>query len=300
MDDTQLLTHFQSMEIQNRYMELYDRELEAWPDDLASRYVDTEFGATFVIECGKRSAPPLVLFHWFSYNSTIWGPMIPFLADRFHIFAVDVIGDMGRSNAVVPPETEERLAEWGEQVITGLGMEHVQMVGFSNGGFTAAVIARERPEMVDRLVLLSPAATIDRFSLVFFSTVVRTALFTNQRNIERFKRRFTFYPQRWTAGMEEMLRLAFAGSQIQVMVWPRPFTDEELGQLSMPTMLLVGAEENIYRSRAPQDRFERFVPEGRVVVLDRCRHAITLDQPAAAAAAIAGFLSEAATERRSP
>jgi pimeloyl-ACP methyl ester carboxylesterase len=285
-----ILTHFKNAEYQYRFMGLYDQALRDWAGEYTEHHVATEFGPTYVIECGTPTAPPLVLLHWFSYNSTIWAPMIPYLADSFHLFAVDVIGDMGRSNALTPPKTDQELAQWAEQVITCLGLERVNLVGFSNGGFTAATIAREHPEIINQLVLMAPAATIDRFSFVFFTTVFRTALFPNSRNIERFKRRFTFHPERWVDYMEGMLTIAFTGSQIQVKVWPRVFTDEELGRLTMPVLLLVGENERIYRSRRPWERAMRVIPQARVEVLEECSHAISLDQPERASRAMVEFL----------
>jgi pimeloyl-ACP methyl ester carboxylesterase len=158
-----LMPTFKAMAAQESFLAAYDRELASWKTPTEEIDLPTDFGRTHAIAFGNPSGQPLVLFHWFSSNSNVWKDMAPLLAADFRVYAVDVIGDMGKSVATDPPADEAGLASWASQVLDGLGLDRPLVGGLSNGGFTAAVFAREKPERVKKLILMSPAATLRPF-----------------------------------------------------------------------------------------------------------------------------------------
>lgn len=57
------------------------------------RYVSTEFGDTFVLEAGDPLAEPVVLLGCRT-NSAFWFNEIMALMPKYHVFAVDIIGEV--------------------------------------------------------------------------------------------------------------------------------------------------------------------------------------------------------------
>lgn len=101
--------------------------------------------------------PPLVLLHGWAMHSEMWGPLVPRLAQRFRVHAVDLPGH-GRS---------EELQAFTLDGVVGVlastfaaGAEPLTVLGWSLGGLIAMRWARVRPERVGRVVLI---ATSPRF-----------------------------------------------------------------------------------------------------------------------------------------
>jgi pimeloyl-ACP methyl ester carboxylesterase len=99
---------------------------------------------------------PLVLLHGIGSSRRAWDPVLPALAARFDVIAVDLPG-FGDSaplygQAEVPPA---RLAESVADLLDDLGVTAPHLAGNSLGGWVALELAARRP--VASLTLLSPA-----------------------------------------------------------------------------------------------------------------------------------------------
>ena len=73
-----------------------------WPIASEERTVPTTYGATFVRISGPTSAPPIVLLPGVATTSLMWAPNIQARSAEYHSFAVDQIGDFGRSVCTRP------------------------------------------------------------------------------------------------------------------------------------------------------------------------------------------------------
>jgi len=99
---------------------------------------------------------PLVLLHGIGSSRRAWDPVLPALAARFDVIAVDLPG-FGDSaplygQAEIPPA---RLAESVADLLDDLGVTEPHLAGNSLGGWVALELAARRP--VASLTLLSPA-----------------------------------------------------------------------------------------------------------------------------------------------
>ena len=99
---------------------------------------------------------PLVLLHGIGSSRRAWDPVIPALAGRFDVIAVDLpgFGDSGP----LPPGAEPRpaaLAAAVARLLDDLGVTAPHVAGNSLGGWVALELAGLRP--VASLALLSPA-----------------------------------------------------------------------------------------------------------------------------------------------
>lgn len=99
---------------------------------------------------------PLVLLHGLGSSRAAWQPVVPALAKRFDVVAVDLPG-FGAS-ASLPHGIEPSPAELAAAVaakLTELGIDRPHLVGNSLGGWVAMELAKSRP--VRSVTLLSPA-----------------------------------------------------------------------------------------------------------------------------------------------
>ena len=97
---------------------------------------------------------PLVLLHGLSGSGRWWQGNVPFLARRFRVHVVDLIGfGASRGQPFALRRAGGLLAKW----LDTLALEEAGVVGHSMGGFIAADLAINHPGRLAQLVLLDAA-----------------------------------------------------------------------------------------------------------------------------------------------
>lgn len=112
-----------------------------------------------VAEAGPADAPAVVLLHgytdsWFSYSR-----VLPLLAARHHVFALDQRGH-GDSDR---PASGYALRDFSADVVAFMdarGIRRAVVVGHSLGSVVAQHVVRAAPERVSRLVLVGSTTTL--------------------------------------------------------------------------------------------------------------------------------------------
>src|SRR5215218_2885696 len=79
------------------FLAAYDAVLRRWPADVRSIDVPSAYGATRVHVCGPEDGTPLVLLPGGGTTSAVWFANIEDLARAHRVYAVDLMGDIGRS-----------------------------------------------------------------------------------------------------------------------------------------------------------------------------------------------------------
>jgi len=104
---------------------------------------------------GKETDPPVVMIHGFTASNFIWSDVAKPIASRgFRVIAPDLIG-YGFSDK--PRKFEYTIDAQGRMItrlLDALGIEKAILVGSSYGAATAATIALDNPDRVERLVLV--------------------------------------------------------------------------------------------------------------------------------------------------
>jgi pimeloyl-ACP methyl ester carboxylesterase len=102
---------------------------------------------------GNPIGTPIVLLQHFMGNLDNYDPAITdALATRREVILTDNAG-VGLSTGQAP-ETVAAMARDATSLIDALGLERIDLFGFSMGGYVAQQIAVERPELVRRLILV--------------------------------------------------------------------------------------------------------------------------------------------------
>jgi pimeloyl-ACP methyl ester carboxylesterase len=105
---------------------------------------------------GNPGGTPIVLLQHFMGNLDNYDPAITdSLATSREVILTDNAG-VGHSTGRAP-ETVAGMARDAASLIDALGLEHVDLFGFSMGGFVAQQIAVDRAELVRRVVLVGTA-----------------------------------------------------------------------------------------------------------------------------------------------
>jgi 3-oxoadipate enol-lactonase len=101
---------------------------------------------------------PLLLIHGLGSSGADWGLQLPAFDKRFRVIVPDLPGS-GRSH---PPRQEYSIKGFASALwalLDHLGVERVNIVGFSMGGAVGIEMSVQRPDRVQRLGLINSLAT---------------------------------------------------------------------------------------------------------------------------------------------
>jgi pimeloyl-ACP methyl ester carboxylesterase len=251
----------------------YAALLERWPVPAEHLRIPTAQGETFVIACGPKDAPPVVLLHGSMANSASWMGDVGVLAQRFRVYAVDMIGEPGFSAPSRPPLASGVYAPWLGEVLAGLGVEKPALVGISLGGWLALEYATRHPERVSAVALLCPGGVGHHKNVLPW---VLPLMLLGPWGRRRIMARMGGGPP--PRDIPEPVRAfgEFMG-QIQASFRPRTerlprFDDAALGRLSMPVLAILGGRDVMIDSAGTRERLEARVPRAEVVWLPEAGH----------------------------
>jgi len=134
----------------------YDTNLAKYGDLVSSRYVETRYGRTHMLVAGNEEAPPLVMLQGMDGSAILWHHQMEAFAARHRVYALDTVGQPGRSAPSTPSILQEEYALWLEDVLDELSLERAHLIGISSGAWAIVQLGHRAPERINRAILLSP------------------------------------------------------------------------------------------------------------------------------------------------
>ena len=254
----------------------------------------TTYGAKIhYVEAG--SGAPVILIHGLADNVAIWDPVIPALAARFRVIALDQIG-FGRSDKPLLNYRVSTLVDFLDVFLTELKIERASPVGNSLGGWVAAAYALAHPERVERLVL-SDAAGYAALTKTMDSRALR-ALRVASRDDIRYLGPLAFHDKRFYQDVDTAFKeRVTAGDSYTVaqvldsMIRGDDALDNKLQTLKQPTLVLWGREDKLI-PLSFGEQFHREIVNSRLRIIDNCGHMPQLECPNEFSAAVLKFFSD--------
>ena len=254
-------------------LSLYRKILREWPIPCEQALVSTREGDTFVLICGDKGLPPLVLLHGAQANSAGWMFDMPIWSQHFRVYAIDMIGEAGLSAQTRPRLEGDAHALWLGDVLQGLVRdERFCLLGVSLGGWLALDFARRYPEQIKKLVLLCPAG-IGRQKLFFLK--YGPLLLLGRWGLRKMREAVLGpTPAQLPDQARPLVRLMqLIGSNIRSRILKIPvLADAQLRRLSMPLLCIVGGRDVLLDSAETQARLKRLAPQAEVRFLPEARH----------------------------
>lgn len=252
--------------IRAQYLKFLDR----WPVPNERLTLPTRQGETFVLACGPKDAPPLLLFHGSGANATMWMGDIAAWSQHLRCYAVDMIGEPGLSARARPPLNSDAYALWLDDVLAGLGVARAAIAGVSLGGWLALDYATRRPERVERLALLCPGGVGRQKSNVMFALPLLLLGSWGRRRLQR-------YVLGRDTQATEFTQLIFTHFKPRRGKLP-VFSAKALKRLTMPMLVIVGARDVLLDSRETARRLSfadvRLLPDEGHLILGRTKEVL--------------------------
>ncbi len=273
-------------EVAARYVAAYDKLLQKWPAPFESITVPTSFGSTHVIVSGPAGATPLVLLPGLQATALVWRPNIVSLSRQFRVYAIDIIGQGGRSTSSQLLYKRQQLADWMCELFDALGIEQAALVGNSYGGFLALNQALLAPERVKQVVLINPAGvfvSIMPFLLkLVWPLLVQVARFYAKQPKPTMSQMLgkNVHLTGDDAEWEALLSLVTFNWEVQVHgPYPVRFSDNKLRSIKKPVLLLMGDNDLVYDPLATLKVAQHRMPSLQARMVPGAHHAAAMAKP---------------------
>ena len=260
------------------------------------------------VELNVRTAgegPAIVFLHGFTGSSATWDSHVAVFERCMKTIAIDLVGH-GDSDTPADPENYrmESCIEHLLVILDELGMESVNLVGYSMGGRVALHLATAAPDRVRSMILESSspgiADPIERQKRVAADNLL--ADYIERKGVDAFVDRWESLPlfesqrnlpaavraalraqrlQNNPVGLANSLRGMGAGRQESL--WHR------LSSIETPVLLIAGQLDVKYCRIARE--MMSLLPNAKLAVLDNAGHAVHLERPAAFDREVLEFLA---------
>jgi pimeloyl-ACP methyl ester carboxylesterase len=267
---------------------------------------------TYILVSEEESACPTVLVHGGVGNTIEWADLASKLGTPL------VIPDRPGFGLSYPTDYRRLdfradAARWLLELTDGLGVDQIDLVGNSMGGFFAIAFATAHPDRVRRLVLSGSAGGLfpkpGLFLQLWATPGIGTLISRIQfRDTETLRRRafgsYVVHPERVPADLLDVALLginlpgtadtnqAIMQAVATIRGWrPQLRLDDALAALAVPTLFVCGEHDSLCPPEIARELTTR-MPDAHITVIPDAGHIPHLDQPEAVATALNQFLEQ--------
>ncbi|PRX51503.1 pimeloyl-ACP methyl ester carboxylesterase [Prauserella shujinwangii] len=260
----------------NAYLAVYDTLLD-WPVPAEEITVETRFGTTHVRRSGPPDGVPLVLLHGVLATSLSWQEYVEPLARRCAVYAVDSLGEPGRSVQTAPMPDAGSVAGWLAEVLAGFGLDRAHLAGISRGGWLALNLACRAPERVASVTAFDPLGLAPMGMRQYRWMAAGLAVMLAPRCVRR-----RFGPgSRYSAFLDERhRRLVLAQWRHRTTVFMGDtITDDQWRSIPVPVTLVLGGRSPAHDAGEVRRKLAAVAPGITVDVIPGAGHGMDLLRP---------------------
>ncbi len=269
-------------------------------EDLRFHYVD------WGTPSGAETRPTLLLLHGDMRTSRSWDAVARHLRDRYHVVALDSRGH-GDSDWPDTGYTFAQRVDDLEAFADAIGMRNCVAAAHSTGGVVATILARRRPDIFARLVLLEPMVVVtESFQRMVSTRSTRPRrTWADKRDMYRYLKAHPM-TGKWR---DDVIRDVVEGESYQLpdgrldMKWATAsmsWSEREGDYLDItPALRSLGKPILFIVSDSRADSFKVLVPiadqtpDFDLLTIADSAHNMYMDQPAAVAESVASFVEAA-------
>lgn len=250
--------------------------------DQNSKYLNINGISTHYHEAGQGE--PVLLIHGSGPGVSAWANwrlIIPRLSNHFHVFAPDIVG-FGYTDR--PENIEYGVEIWTEHLINfieKIGKGKVHIIGNSLGGALALHIAKKRPELVGKMVLMGAAG------IKFPVTYGLDKVWGYEPSIANMKRLLEIFAYNQEFATDELAELRYKASVqpglqeafSKMFAEPRQpkldalaLPEKEIKQIKHPVLLIHGKDDIVVPFKETSLKFLELLPNSELHVFSNCGH----------------------------
>lgn len=238
-------------------------------------YIDVAGESTYYETWG--SGVPLVLLHGGYCSLEVMRELAELLAERFEVHAPERAGH-GRTADRDGPYSYARMASDTVAYLDAAGIDRAHVVGFSDGGITSILLARDHADRVLSIVPISGNLSTDAYVAEDYphATITEEA---HAAVAAEYAELSPDGPEHAETVLEKLGALWTIEPDIPV---------ESLAGVTAPTLVLAGEHDAIRRDHT--EAVAAAIPGARAEIVDGTTHMLVREKPAEVAARILAFL----------
>ncbi|WP_448163571.1 alpha/beta fold hydrolase [Bacillus mobilis] len=270
--------HFISEKGKEDFQIAYDESMALLPTPNDMKDIETTFGTIrtyyFTKEENKHKEP-ILLLPGRGASTPMWVPNLEGLREKRPVYTIDLLGEPGMSVQTKVIENQKQQAEWLNEVIEGLGLEKVHIVGVSIGGWTAMNLARYNPEHIATASLLDPV-------FVFAQISIKMILASIPASVPIVPKLLREKMLSYVSGGAEInddepiAKLIESGMRNYKLKTPAPdlFSKEDLKNINVPVLALMAEKSKMHNSVKAVETGKKYVKDIDIVNWKNASHAI--------------------------
>ncbi|ABM72384.1 Alpha/beta hydrolase fold [Prochlorococcus marinus str. MIT 9515] len=153
------------------------------------------------------SGDPVLLLHGFDSSFLEFRRIYPFLKNKFQLIIPDLLGFGFTPRIATQEYNAHKIISNLEDIINTLTLKNkLMIIGASMGGSVAINLAKEIPDLIDKIILLSPAGLFGESKIIPFPFNQIGASFLGLPKVRKSLCRQAFaYPDKSVGSMEEQI-----------------------------------------------------------------------------------------------
>ncbi len=264
-----------------------------------ARLVETSNGTLQVLEQGNPRGTPIVLLHCYTCSMFWWDDLAPLLGRDHRVIRVDLLGHGGSDKPSAGYSIDDQATTVAE-ALAKLGVVNATVVGHSLGGSVVTALAQHSPQLATRVVIIDQAAA-DGFDNEGFAQrisywpVVGQAADRLLQIAPKAQVRGQYddafapgydissgfdNPDQPVDDLRAMTYTAYKDTRDaeEDFVEEAPL-DERLAAAHLPTMVIFGAEDQIYDAQEAVARYRLNVPGVQTHLIPGAGHSPNVERP---------------------
>ncbi len=283
---------FHTKKEKTSYITSYNKALKLWDLTYTEEDVKTSFGTAHIIMAGPKNQKQLVLLHGMDASSTMWYPNIKALAKNHRVYAIDFLMEPGKSTLTAKPLSSEDIVTLYNEIFNHYKLKNFDIVAASRGGWIATLLATQKTNSIDKIVLLSPAQTfkfIDKMGKT--SSALMLKLFPSEKKFGKTLTTFSTHPEKISPVYKRQFYLAnkYAKSNSSLLKMT-PFSNDELRSISNPVLVLIG-DHDVINGDDSVERAKEYLPRSKTKIIKDAGHFLSIDQSKIVNDAMVDFLN---------
>jgi pimeloyl-ACP methyl ester carboxylesterase len=247
---------------------------------------------------------PLVLLHGGYLDTRMWDDQFAVFADYYQVIRYDIRGFGKSVLPQVPYADRQDLYE----LLQFLGIKKTYLLGLSLGGAIAIDFILEHPDMVDALMLVGSPVPGYPFEVMLTEQELQEKIQQQTPLVNAMRERNipaivdllmddpTLVPSSQYLVARQRVREILAGYSFDWVFNPAPKQElipvayGRLAEIQVPTLLIVGADDDIILHKSA-DKLEQDIPGARRVAISETHHMPNMEKPEEFNQIILDFLS---------